>query len=375
MTFPDPRPYFKELHDPRREGGRKLHRLDDILFIMLVASLCGIEDVASMEEWAYEKEPWLRQHLELPNGIPSHDTMTDVLHRINPKEFCWMLTAWVETALPNLAGEQIAIDGKTLRGSGTAKEAVHIVSAWACRGHIVLAQEIIDEKSNEITAVPPLLSLLEIEGATVTADAMGCQRAIAEVIHASGAGYVLAVKDNQPKLCEDVQSSLDAKVACGALQPLRTLDKDHGRVEVRKYYLSTDLQGIRNAKDWHGLAAIGMVESTREIIGKGLEPSVERRYFISTVTDLPKFAELVRGHWSTENRQHWVLDVQFREDDNTLSKKAAKNLAVIRRMSLNLLRREPNEKRSTKRRKLHAMLDDSYREELLFGSCSQRSDS
>ena len=118
-----------------------------------------------------------------------------------------------------------------------------------------------------------------------------------------------------------------------------------------------------------------MVESTREIIGKGLEPSVERRYFISTVTDLPKFAELVRGHWSTENRQHWVLDVQFREDDNTLSKKAAKNLAVIRRMSLNLLRREPNEKRSTKRRKLHAMLDDSYREELLFGSCSQRSDS
>lgn len=368
MTFPDPRPYFKELHDPRREGGRKLHKLEDILFIMLAATLCGVEDIASMEDWAYEKESWLRQHLELPNGIPSHDTMTDLLHRINPKEFSWMLTAWVETALPCLAREQIAIDGKTLRGSRTAKEAVHIVSAWACQGHVVLAQEIVDEKSNEITAVPPLLSLLEIEGATVTADAMGCQRAIAELIHASGAGYVLAVKDNQPKLCEDVQSLLDAKVSSGVLQPLRTLDKGHGRVEVRKYYLSTELEGIRNAKDWHGLMAIGMVESTREILGKDQKSSVERRYFISTVTDLPKFAEFVRGHWSIENRQHWVLDVHFREDANVLSKRAAKNLAVIRRMGLNLLRPAPDEKRSTKRRKLHAMLDDSYREKLLFGS-------
>lgn len=321
-----------------------------------------------MEDWAHEQEPWLRQHLELRNGIPSHDTMTDLLHRINPREFSWMLTSWVEAELPNLIGEQIAIDGKTLRGSRSAKEAVHIVSAWACQRQVVLAQEAVSEKSNEITAIPPLLSLLELEGATVTADAMGCQREIAEVIHAAGADYVLAVKENQPKLHEDIQSSLDVKLADGGLPSLRLAEKDHGRFETRTYYLSTELDGIRNAKAWKGIVAIGMVESRREILGKEQEPSVERRYFISSIADLAKFAELVRGHWSIENRQHWILDVQFREDENRLSKTAAKNLAVIRRMGLNLLRRDVQDKRSTRRRKIHAMLNVAYRETLLFGS-------
>ncbi len=368
MTFPDPRPHFEKIKDPRRESTLKLHKLEDILFILLAAIICGVESITAIEEWAYEKEAWLRQYLELPNGIPSHDTINDLLHRIKPKEFSSMLTEWAETDLPSLAGLHIAIDGKTLRGARTTKEAVHIVTAWVCQGRFVIAQEIVSEKSNEITAVPPLLTLVDIKGAAITGDAMNCQKAIVEVIAAGKADYVLAVKDNQPKLFEDVQSILDTGIAAGQLNPLRTLDKGHGRVETRQYFLSMELDGIRNAKEWHGLAAIGMVESTREIIGKNKEPSIERRYFISTVTDLPKFAELVRGHWGTENQQHWILDVQLREDEHQLRGNAAKNLAVIRRMSLNLLRRDQEEKRGTTRRKMRAMLDDSYREALLFSS-------
>jgi predicted transposase YbfD/YdcC len=370
MNFPDPRPFFMDLIDPRRDGGNKLHKLTDILFIILAATLSGTEDLVHTEEWACVNEPWLRRYIELPNGVPSHDTMNDVLNRINHKEFSWMLASWAETELPSLAGEQIAIDGKTLRGSRTAGEAAHIVSAWACKGQVVLAQETVQEKSNEITAIPPLLSLMEIKGATVTADAMGCQTAIAEVVVASGADYVLAVKDNQPNLYEDVQAQLDAKIEAGQLPSFQTIDKDHGRLEIRRYYLSSELDGIRNKRNWHGLAAIGTVESVREILGKDEKPSVERRYFISTVTDLPKFAENVRGHWSTENQQHWVLDVQFGEDKNRTHKNAAKNLAVIRRMSLNLLRRDLQDKRSVRLRRLVAMMKDSYREELLFGTAA-----
>jgi predicted transposase YbfD/YdcC len=368
MTFPDPRPHFENIKDPRRESKLRLHKLGDILFILLSATICGVESITAIEEWAYEKEAWLRQYLELPNGIPSHDTINDVLHRINSKAFSWMLTEWAETDLPSLAGMHIAVDGKTLRGSRTAKEAVHVVTAWVCQGQFVIAQEIVSEKSNEITAVPPLLTLVDIKGAAITGDAMNCQKTIVELIDACKADYVLAVKDNQPKLFEDVQSMLDTRIAAGELKPLQTLDKGHGRVETRKYFLSTELDGIRNAEEWHGLAAIGMVESKREIIGKDKKPSIERRYFISTVVDLSKFAELVRGHWGTENQQHWTLDVQFREDEHQLRGNAAKNMAVIRRMSLNLLRRDQEDKRSTTRRRMCAMLGDAYREALLFNS-------
>lgn len=176
----------------------------------------------------------------------------------------------------------------------------------------------------------------------------------------------MSPKDNQPKLFEDVQSVLDAQIAAGDITPLQTLDKGHGRVEKRTYFLSTVFDGIRNAEEWCGLAAVGMVESRREVIGKGKEASIERRYFISTVVDLPKFAELLRGHWSTENQQHWTLDVQLREDEHQLRGKAAKNLAVVRRMGLNLLRHDQKDQRSTTRRKMCAMLDDAYREALIF---------
>jgi predicted transposase YbfD/YdcC len=368
MTFPDPRPHFENIKDPRRESKLRLHKLGDILFILLSATICGVESITAIEEWAYVKEAWLRQYLELPNGIPSHDTINDILHRINSKAFSWMLTEWAETDLPSLAGLHIAVDGKTLRGSRTPKEAVHVVTAWVRQGQFVIAQEIVSEKSNEITAVPPLLTLVDIKGAAVTGDAMNCQKTIVELVHACGADYVFAVKDNQPKLFEDVQSMLDTRIAAGELKPFQTLDKGHGRVETRKYFLSRELDGIRNTKEWNGLAAIGMVESKREIVGKDKEPSVERRYFISTVVDLPKFAELVRGHWSIENQQHWTLDVQFREDEHQLRGNGAKNFAVIRRMSLNILRRDQEDKRSTTRRRMCAMLDDSYREALLFNS-------
>ena len=366
MNFPDPRPHFENIKDPRRNSRLKLHKLGDILFILLAGLICGVESITEIEEWAYEKEAWLRQYLELPNGIPSHDTINDILHRINPKEFSRMLTQWVATDLQSLAGLHIAVDGKTLRGSRTAQESVHIVTAWVCQERVVIAQEIVSEKSNEITAIPPVLSFIDIKGAAVTGDAMNCQKTIAEHINVCGADYVLAVKDNQPKLFEDIQSLLDTRMMSGELQSFQTREKGHGRVETRQYFLSTDLDGIRNAQEWPGLAAIGMVESRREVLGKDKKPSVERRYFISTVVNLPKFAELVRGHWSTENQQHWILDVQLREDEHQLHGKAAKNLAVLRRMSLNLLRRDQEDKRSTGRRRVRAMLDDAYRETLLF---------
>lgn len=368
MNLPDPRPLLEKLTDPRRGGKCLLHPLTSILFIVLVATLCGVEDITNMEDWAEINEAWLRQYITLPNGIPSHDTIADVLHRLNPKEFAWMLTEWVEQGLTSLTVEQIALDGKTLRGSRTVNEVVHIVSAYACKGRMVLAQEAVSEKSNEITSALPVLSMLEVEGATITGDAMFCQKDITEFIVASDANYVFSVKDNQPKLHEDLQSSLEGKVLSGELKPLRTLDKDHGRIETRTYYLSSDLDGVRNVKVWHGLAAIGMVESKREIVGKNEAPSVERRYFISTITDLSKFAELVRGHWSIENSQHHVLDVQFHEDENQLSKTAAKNMAVVRRMALNLLRRHPVDKRSLRARKMRAAFDVAYREKVLFGS-------
>lgn len=363
--FPDPQPYFLKLDDPRRETKNKLHKLGDILFIALAAVLSGIEDWANMEEWARRKEAWLRQYLELPNGIPSHDTISDVFSRLNFKQFSLAFVEWVEASLPTLNGQHIAIDGKTLRGSRDSEGADHVVGAFASAGRWALAQEAVREKSNEIDAIPRLLSLLEIKGATITIDAMGCQRGIAEVIVAAEADYILALKDNQPSLYADAQAKIDAAVEAATLPIHRTLDKDHGRIETRRYCILTDLTGIAGAQKWKGLKGIGMVESSREIIGK--ETTVERRYYICSNPDLPHFAEHVRSHWAIE-AHHWILDVQFGEDKNRTRKDfSAKNLAVVRRMALNFLHADKDEKdkRSIRTRKMIALLDDNYRTALL----------
>ena len=365
----DPRPYLADLPDPRRETQNKLHQLHDILMIVLCAVLSGVEDWVGMEAFAEEKEAWLRGFLDLPNGIPSHDTLSDVMGRIDPGAFQTAFTAWATAALPGLADEQVCVDGKAVRGSRDgANPAVHLVSAFAGQARWVLAQQAVAEKSNEITAIPDLLALLDLHGAVVSADAMGCQRAIAQTIIDAGADYVLALKDNHPTLCEAVQLWLDTEVARERLPVQETVEKDHGRIEIRRYALSSSIDWLDAKPDWAGLQAVGRVESTR-IIGE--KTSTECRYFLCSFPERDRFAAIVRGHWGIENQQHWVLDVQFGEDAcRARQDHSAENLALIRRMALNVLRHNGPPRDSIRRRKLRAALNDDYRLRLLLGQPS-----
>ncbi len=362
----DPRPYFSHLPDPRRETRNKLHALQDILMIVLSAVLSGIEDWVGMETFAQEREPWLRSFLRLPNGIPSHDTLSDVIGRLDPVAFRAAFTAWATDALPNVQGEQICVDGKTVRGSRDGDQtAIHLVSAFAGQARWVLTQQAVAEKSNEITAIPDLLSLLDLEGAVVSADAMGCQKAIAQTIIAGQADYVLALKENHPTLYEDVQLWLDTEVTRGRLPVLATVEKDHGRIEIRRTVLSSAIDWLEAKPDWAGLQAVGRVESTRII---GNQTSTEYRYFLCSLTDPNRFAATVRGHWGIENQQHWVLDVQFGEDAcRTRRDHSAENLALIRRVALNILRHNGPTRDSLKQRKIRAALNDRYRLNLILG--------
>ena len=362
----DPRPYFAHLPDPRRETRNKLHKLHDILMIVRCAVLSGVEDWVGMADFAEEKEVGLRHFLELPNGIPSHDTLSDVLGRIDPAAFRAAFTAWATAALPGLAGEPVCVDGKAVRGSRDgANPAVPLVSAFAGRARWVLAQQAVAEKANEITAIPDLLGLLDLRGAVVSIDAMGCQKAIAQTIVEAGADYVLALKDNHPTLCEEVQFWLDTEVARGRLPVLETVEKDHGRIEIRRYALSSQIDWLEAKPDWARRQAVGRVESTR-IIGE--KTSTECRYFLCSLAERDRFATTVRQHWGIENQQHWVLDGQFGEDAcRTRNDHSAENLAVIRRMALNVLRHNGPVRDSLRRRKLRAALNDDYRLRLLFG--------
>jgi predicted transposase YbfD/YdcC len=363
--LPDPRPYFAELSDPRRETKNKLHALPDILMIVFCAVLSGIEDWVGMAEFAREKEAWFRQFLELPNGIPSHDTLSDVMGRLAPGVFAQAFLRWAQTALPSLAGEQICLDGKTLRGSRGKEGAVHLLSAYAAKARLVLASQAVDGNSNEITAIPDVLALLNLQGAVVSIDAMGCQKAIAEKIHQAGGDYVLALKDNHPQLNEDVGLWLDTEGQKGTLAVHETVDKGHGRIETRRYVLSDRLDWLEQKSQWPGLQAVGRVESTR-IIGE--QTTTDYRYYLSSVTNLERFADAVRGHWAIENCQHWVLDVQFGEDAHRARKDhSPTNLAVVRRMALNVIRHNGTSKHSLRIRKLRASLNDDYRFELIFG--------
>ena len=363
----DPRPYFADLPDPRRETQNKLHKLHDILMIVLCAVLSGVEDWVGMADFAEEKEAWLRGFLELPNGIPSHDTLSDVLGRIDPTAFQAAFTAWATAALPGLADELICVDGKAVRGSRDgANPAVHWVSAFAGRARWVLAQRAVAEKSNEITAIPDLLALLDLRGAMVSIAAMGCQKTIAQAIVDAGGDYVLTLKDNHPTLCEDVRLWLDTEVACGRLPVLETVEKNHGRIEIRRYALGDRIDGLEAKPDWAGLQAVGRVESTRII---GDQTSTECRYFLCSFPERDRFATTVRSHWGIENQQHWILDVQFGEDAcRTRKDHSAENLALMRRMALNLLSHNGLPRNSIRRRKRRAALNDDYRLRLLFGT-------
>jgi predicted transposase YbfD/YdcC len=357
--------YFSEISDPRVER-TKLHLLTDILVIAICAVICGADTWVELEAYGRAKEQWLRQFLTLANGIPSHDTFARVIARLKPEELQRCFLRWMQAVSEVTQGEVVAIDGKTLRRSfdrAAGKGAIHMVSAWASANRLVLGQQRVDEKSNEITAIPALLRLLDLKGCIVTIDAMGCQKAIARTIVEQEADYVLTLKANQGGLYEEVQRffgwAQQHQFAGVPHEYYHTLDGTHGRVEERRYWLISDLSGFKETQDWQGLQRLGMVERQRTVAGK---TTVEVHYYLTSLTGSGRqFGEAVRTHWSVENGLHWVLDVVFQEDQSRLRRDhAAENFAVLRHLALSLLRQESTCSNGIKVKRLKAAWDDHY---------------
>jgi predicted transposase YbfD/YdcC len=366
--------HFGSLRDPRLNR-TKDHDLIDILVIAICTLLCAGETFNDMEDFGRAKQDWFQTFLGLRNGIPSHDTFNRVFAALDPKAFLDCFLRWTQSVRLAVPQEIVALDGKALRRALDKDQSVqYIVSAWAESNGLVLGQLKVADKSNEITAVPELLRVLELSGCIVTLDAMGCQKKIAKEIVEADADYVLALKGNQEKVHEEVKSFLDATVEekqrrrpPGALPPkeaqtlqaFETVEKDHGRLETRRYYQSDCLAWFEDKGKWEGLASVGLVESVRELDG---QTTVERRYYLSSLKlDVETFARAVRGHWGVENKLHWVMDVCFGEDQSRARAGcAAENLATLRRLALNLLKREKSKKRGIRGKMLNASWDHSY---------------
>lgn len=361
--------HLEKISDPRREITKR-HQLIDILVIAVCATVCGAEAWTEMEEFGEAKEQWLRTFLELPNGIPSHDTFRRVFMRVKPSEFQRSFVSWVKELASLVKAELVAIDGKHLRGARSrqdqrdGKEGLRMVSAWASEQRLVLGQVKTAEKSNEITAIPELLRMLEVGGCVVTIDAMGCQTEIAGQIIDQGADYVLSLKGNQGTLHKDVadyfQWAERSKFKGIDHRFTETIEKDHGRIEERRCWVTEDVEWLLQKEAWVGLKSIVMVESTREVIGEAA--TTERRYFISSLAaDAKEALRCVRGHWAIENSLHWVLDVCFREDGCRIrDKNGAENMAMLRHLVLNLLKQEKSCKRGMKTKRLRAGWDENY---------------
>lgn len=373
--------HFAALPDPRVERTRQ-HRLLDILTMALCAVLCGADDFVGMTTFAAAKEPWLRTFLPLPGGIPCHDTFGRVFAALDPEAFQGCFLAWVRAVAPSTAGQVVPIDGKTLRGArGQGQRALHMVSAWASDSRLVLGQVAVAEKTNEITAIPALLRVLDLAGATVTIDAMGCQTAIAAQIVAQGADYVLALKDNHPGLHEEVaftfaQERKDAfgSAPAGTHDYLKTAEKDHGRLEVRRHWTFADPAVIAHLDPtgaWAHLRAIGLIERQRQV-GDRLTTECHH-YLLSAPLSAADFAAAVRSHWGIENQVHWILDVAFGEDAcRARAGHAARNLAVVRHLALNLLRQDTARRGSIATKRFTAALDDTYLARILAGVAPQQ---
>ena len=363
--------YFAEITDPRVER-TKLHLLVDILVIAICAVLCGADTWVEMEAYGNAKEQWLRQFLALPHGIPSHDTFGRVFARLKPEELQRCFLRWIQAVREVTHGEVVAIDGKTLRRSfdrAAGKGAIHMVSAWASTNRVVLGQQKVDEKSNEITAIPALLRLLEVKGCIVTIDAMGCQKAIARTIVEQEADYVLALKANHGFLYDEVQRffrwARQRQFGDVPHHYYHTIDGEHGRIEERHYWLVSELGWLAEKKEWVGLGSIGLVERQRTVDGA---TTVEEHYYLTSLAgDAEQFGNAVRTHWSIENGLHWVLDVVFQEDQSRLRRDhAAQNFAVLRHLALSLLRREPTCPNGIKVKRLKAAWDEQYLTRVLF---------
>jgi len=360
------------IQDPRRRWGNLRHKLVDILIIALSSVIIGEDEFEAMEDWGREREKWFRTFLELPHGIPDADTFRRLFERIDPKGLLNSLNNW----LPQAAAEgkqEVNIDGKTLCGSGgRGKKALHVVSAWVGEHDLVLGQLTTDEKSNEITAIPQVLDMIDVKGDVITIDAMGCQTVIASKIREKKADYILAVKENQPTLhgnIQDYYEYLESKE--GRKEPCdrwkSDLEKDHGRIERRSIDVVTELDWLEESKAWKDLSAIIRYRCERTV---GEQTSVTDRYYISSmVADAKTFAGLIRGHWSIENRLHWSLDVLFREDASQVKKgRAPLNLNILRKIALSLLRKAPvSQKRfSTKRKIFKARVNPDFHLSVLF---------
>ena len=353
--------HFEGLEDPRVIG-RTRHKIFDLLFIVTVATIADCDDWEMIILWARERESWLRRYCELPNGIPSRFTMSRLLRRLAPEAFHRVFAAWMKDIQEVTDGDVVAIDGKTLRRSfdraPDGKGAIHMVSAWLDRNRVVLGQLKVEEKSNEITAIPELLKLLEIKGALVTIDAMGCQKEIAAEIVGKGADYLLAVKDNQPTLAEDVKRTFE-EAGEEQLIHATTWDDGHGRAEMREYYQCMDLSRLRTKEEWLGLKSLGKVVSYR--YENGGNRSVETRYYISSLgRGVTRMAKGMRSHWGIENKLHYVLDVSFSEDRLRVRKdNSAENMGMIRHVANNYLSGATHLKYGIKkRRKLAAINTD-----------------
>jgi predicted transposase YbfD/YdcC len=356
---------FSDLPDPRIDRCKR-HRLIDIVVIGLCSVICGAEGPTEMETFGKVKKEWLKQFLELPAGIPSHDTFGRVLSVIDPREFERCLLKWVNAQVKLSEGEVIALDGKTLRRShdkSQEQEAIEIVSAWAVSQRLTLGQVKVADGSNEITAVPEVLRTLNVEGCIVTVDALNTQKTIAAQIREQKADYVMALKDNHKHLREQVEEFLTSvredRTYGFEIGEYRTVDGEHGRIETRSYLQATAPDFLPEKAEWRDLTSVGMVEATRELNGK---TSMEVRYYLSSLpVKASEFGRAVRSHWGIENSCHWVLDVVFREDDSRIRiKNAAENMSTLRRLALNLLRREKTEKRGVHGKRLRAALDDNY---------------
>jgi predicted transposase YbfD/YdcC len=364
--------HFSDLPDPRRREG--IYPLVNIVVIALCAVIGGADDFVSIAGWGRMKKKWLAKFLDLSAGIPSHDRFNAIFKAIKPAEFEKCLLRWI-TALHEITdGQVIAIDGKTLRRSfdaASSKAAIHMVSAWATANHISLGQVVVDEKSNEITAIPKLLEILDISGCLVTIDAMGCQREIAQQVVDQKADYVLAVKDNQPSLYAAIRDFFTEHVEDEWQSILHrrheTHDKDHGRVDDRYYYLAKLPEDFPLKEKWPGLKAIGMAVRVTEY--KDGRASDDVRYYItSRYTSGQRFARAVRGHWGVENALHWQLDVTFQEDQCRIRKgHADANFSLLRRASLSLLKNNRSQKVGVKNKRLCAAWDETYLMEVLCG--------
>ena len=364
--------HFSVLSDPRIDRSKK-HNLIDVLFIAICTIICGGEGFTDMEEFGEAKEIWLRKYLELPHGIPSHDTFRRVFAILDPEAFGKCFTQWSKALHEATKGEVIALDGKTIRHSFdtfTGQDSLHIVSAWATENGLALGQVRVNDKSNEITAIPKLLDMLDVKGRIITTDAMGCQKGIAGKIIDKKGDYVFCLKGNHESLHDEVKFFFDecksASYEDVDHRYFETVEKDHGRIEIRRCWVVEDeaIEWLDREDQWPGMRSIAAVESERRIRGK---TTVETRYFISSLKgSAEKVARAVREHWAIENSLHWVLDVTFNEDMSRIRRdNAPENLSILRKIALNAVKKEQTCKASVRRRVKRAGWDNSYLELVL----------